>query len=138
MGLFDWLKGGRTAPAPAKAVQRAAPAKKTRSGPKQDSRPNVKITVTVTPGEVADLVQVAGTTTNSKEAAATLVSRHQLADRTALHLNGSAQRKPGNTVDPNAVALIVEGERIGYLPGYVAKSLPVGVGSSIAVPVQLF
>ncbi|WP_339620799.1 hypothetical protein [uncultured Salinibacterium sp.] len=86
----------------------------------------------------SQLVQVAGTTTNSKEAAVALVRRHELGERVALYIPGTLQREPENTFDPQAIALLVEGDRIGYVPGYVAKELSLRVGASVTVPVQLF
>lgn len=70
-----------------------------------------------------DLVQLAGTTTNSKESAAALMRRHDPDDLGYLEFGGVAQREPDNRVDPNAVAVFVEGERVGYLPGYVAAAV---------------
>ncbi len=48
------------------------------------------------------------------------------------------QREPANKADPNAIAVHVEGERIGYLPGYVAARVDLTASGSRAVEVQIF
>ncbi len=55
-----------------------------------------------------------------------------------LEVESKLVREPDNSVDPLAVAVWVEGERVGYLPGHLAKSLPLGAGEAWPVPLQLF
>jgi hypothetical protein len=69
------------------------------------------------------LVTLSGTTTICKDAIASLVTRHSQEDDGYLVIKGSTQREPNNPVDPNAVAVYVEGDRIAYLPGYIANAL---------------
>lgn len=88
--------------------------------------------------DIPDLVQLAGTTTNSKESAAKLMTRHDPEDSGYVELSGVAQREPDNRVDPNAVAVFVEGERVGYLPGYIAADVDLSDGGARPVKVQFF
>ena len=128
MGLFDWLKQELLS-----AVSPSGPERHSRRNEK--ARPELALATSV---EDSSLIQVAGTTTNSKEAAVALVQRHQLTDRVALHVTGTLQREPENPYDPGAVAVLVEGERIGYLPSYAAEVMSLELASSAAVPLQLF
>lgn len=98
-------------------------------------RTRVEVTMTAV---VPDLVQLAGTTTTSKESIGALVKRRDPRDTGYLEIGGVLQREPGNKVDPDAVAVLVEGERVGYLPGYVAKSLDLSESGARTVPVQIF
>lgn len=47
-------------------------------------------------------------------------------------------REPDNRVDPNAVAVFVESEQVGYLPGDVAAAVDLSDGGARAVQVQRF
>ncbi len=89
-------------------------------------------------GGVEGLVKLSGTTTTCRTAIAALAERHGAADGGYLELPGSLQREPDNPFDANAVAVMVEGERVGYLPGYTASAAPISTGVSIAVRVQIF
>jgi len=101
-------------------------------------QPKIRIDVTISgPGE-ASLVKLSGTTTFAKEAIATLAGRHGAAEGGYLELDGTLQREPDNQADPQAVAVHVEGERIGYLPGYIARGLELSDLGARAVPVQIF
>lgn len=130
MGLFNWLKGS-------KSSELVPSEPKTASRPNWMAKPKPKPKVTMSAG-YSPLVKLAGTTTNSQEAAVALVQRYDLADRVALYVTGTLQREPENTYDADAVAVLVEGERIDYLPSYTAKDLSLGVGSSVTIPLQLF
>jgi hypothetical protein len=88
--------------------------------------------------ETSPLVKVSGTTTMAASAVEALVKRHATGERALLELESKLVREPDNPVDPLAVAIWVEGERVGYLPGYLAKSLPLDVGEAWPVPLQLF
>ncbi|RYF46925.1 MAG: hypothetical protein EOO27_38440, partial [Comamonadaceae bacterium] len=85
-----------------------------------------------------DLVHLAGTTTGTRGAVTRLVQRHDPDDVGYLELPGVMQREPGNPVDPNAVGVHVEGERIGYLPGYVAEHVDLSAAGAKPVQVQIF
>lgn len=87
---------------------------------------------------VPDLVQLAGTMTGAKAAATRLVERHDPDDNGYLELDGVIQREPDNPVDSSAVIVLVEGERVGYLPGYVSKVIDLAVGGARPVRVQIF
>ncbi len=98
----------------------------------------VRIEVTDSgPGETS-LVKLSGTTTFGKEAVAALAGRHGAGEGGYLELRGMLQREPENQADPHAVAVNVEGERIGYLPGYVAQDLDLSNNGARSVPVQIF
>lgn len=107
------------------------------SAPAEVSRVGVSVEARIG-GLVPDLVQLAGTTTNSKQAISALVDRHDPDDTGYLELDGVLQREPQNPVDPDAVAVLVEGERVGYLPGYVAKAVDLSESGAREVKVQLF
>lgn len=87
---------------------------------------------------VDGLVALSGTTTFCKEAITSLAQRHGAADRGYIELPGSLQREPDNAADPNAVAVIVEGERIGYLPGYATSAAQLSTIGSRHAQVQVF
>lgn len=83
-------------------------------------------------------VEITGTTTVARDAVTTLVTRHALPDRGMLECAGTLQRETDNPVDPKAVAVHIEGERMGYLPSYVARDLPLPAGEAWPVQAQLF
>lgn len=124
-GLFRRSKPGRIVP--------SQPQPSSTKG----QRPTPQLTWAASFGE-SQLIQVAGTTTNSKDAAIALVQRHKLRDQVALYGIGALRREPESPFDSDAVAVLVEGERIGYVPGYVAKTLSLTPGASLVVSVQLF
>lgn len=68
------------------------------------------------------LTKLTGTTTFCREAILALASRHGITADGYLELPGSLQREPDNVADPTAVAVMVEGDRIGYLPSYYSTS----------------
>jgi len=84
------------------------------------------------------LVSLSGTTTTCRTAMASLAERHGVADGGYIEVPASLQREPTNLADPRAVAVVVEGERIGYLPGFTAASVNLPAGASHAVRVQIF
>lgn len=87
---------------------------------------------------VEGLTTLSGTTTTCRNAILALAARHDQGDQGYLELPGSLQREPENPVDPEAVAVMVEGERIGYLPGYLTAAADVSTIGSRAVRVQIF
>ena len=97
-----------------------------------------QVDVEIVPGDEPDLVKLSGTTTFAKEAITRLAERHGATDRGYLELPGVLQREPHNKADPSAVAVHVEGERIGYLPGYVAARIDLSAGGARAVAIQIF
>lgn len=82
-------------------------------------------------------LEVAGTTTFAKDAVAALASRKSLGERGYYEGQAQLQREPENPVDPQAVAVLVDGEKVGCLPSYAAKELPLPVGASEPVRYQL-
>lgn len=82
-------------------------------------------------------VELAGTTTFAKDTVIALADRHGLTGRRTFECAAQLQRDPDNAVDPDAVAVLVEGEKAGNLPSYVAKLLPLQDGTSTSVQYQL-
>jgi hypothetical protein len=82
-------------------------------------------------------LEVAGTTTFAKDAVVALADRKQLAERGYFEGPALLQREPENPVDPQAVALFVDGEKVGCLPSYAGKDLPLPAGASEPVRYQL-
>ncbi|WP_285247487.1 hypothetical protein [Pseudarthrobacter sp. efr-133-R2A-89] len=80
---------------------------------------------------------MAGTTTFAADAVAALADREGMGERGYFEGQAQLQRDPGNPVDRNAVAVLVDGEKVGCLPSYAAKDLPLPVGASHPVPYQL-
>ncbi|MCO4275933.1 hypothetical protein NG701_16110 [Pseudarthrobacter sp. HLT3-5] len=127
MGFGSWLRqalqgGSATAPAldSSKDEQRFQPA--------------LKIEVSL---QFNACLEVAGTTTFAKEAVAAFAERRGLGGRGYFEGKALLQREPENPVDPWAVAVVVDGEKIGSLPSYVAKDLPLPAGASQQVSYQL-
>ena len=124
MGLLDRLRGRDAAmPKAEMSVQDAG---------------RIRIDVTYSLGGEQPLVKLSGTTTFAKEAITVLAGRHGVAEGGYLELDGALQREPDNQADPHAAAVHVEGERIGYLPGYVARSIDLSVDGARSVRVQIF
>lgn len=133
MGLLKRLFGRADEPAASSAAVGRLPVE-------QASREKPWATVDVefaSEGE-PDLVKLSGTTTFARDAITRLAERHQIAGRGYLETSGTLQREPDNQADPNAVAVHIEGERIGYLPGYVAARVDLSTTGSHAVAVQIF
>lgn len=66
-----------------------------------------------------------GTTTFGAEALADLFASRGLPNGGMLELEGWFVAEPDNPADPEAIAVEVEGRRIGYLPSYLAQHAPV-------------
>lgn len=90
------------------------------------------------PGVVPDLVQLSGTMTVAKATMAAYVARADPEDTGYIEAEGVVQREPDNPVDPDAVTVLLEGERVGYLPGYVGKVLDLSESGARTVRVQVF
>ncbi|WP_139416271.1 hypothetical protein [Agromyces laixinhei] len=80
---------------------------------------------------------LAGTTTTSKAAAHALMLRHGISGVGMLDRTGVLVREPDNPVYAGAIAVHVEGDRIGYLSSGTAGGFPLGDGA-VTVPVRLF
>jgi hypothetical protein len=123
MGLGNWVKQVfGTKPAPAE------------SGSPAESP--VGLRVTMSTGK-AQCVELAGTTTFTKDAMTALADRHSLGTRGYFVGPAQLQREPDNRADPNAVAVIVEGEKVGYLPSPTARAIVLNSGVSAPAVYQL-
>ncbi len=74
-------------------------------------------------------LEVAGTTTFANDAVAALADRKGLGERGYYEGQAQLQRNPEKPVDPHAVAVLVDGEKVGCLPSYAAKDLPLPAGA---------
>lgn len=97
-------------------------------------RTPLKLTFSVT---YSPCVEVAGTTTFAKESVAALADRKGFKGRGYFESEAQLQREPENHVDPQAVAVIVDGEKVGCLPSYATKDLSLPVGASAPIRYQL-
>lgn len=91
-----------------------------------------------TGGVTSPLVKISGTTTHGAQAVSALAEGRQIVGRGMLQEDAILQREPDNPVDGWAVAVRVEGERIGYLPSYAAQELQIDAGAGVVVPTQMF
>lgn len=132
MGLFKRLFGGGENSPSSRNVAIRAPE------PRPITSHSPRIEVTYSLGGEQNLVKLSGTTTFAREAIAALSMRHGIADGGYLEGDGTLQREPDNKADPMAVAVHVEGERIGYLPGYLAQTQDLSSAGARAVKVQIF
>jgi hypothetical protein len=83
-------------------------------------------------------IKLSGTTTTGAHGAASVFSAHGLSDGGVLELAGSLVPEPSNPVDPRAVAVHVENEHIGYLPGYLSSRLQLASDGLVTCRVQLW
>lgn len=125
MGLGSWLRGsiGGKKPPPQMTPEEATPDQPT-------TTPKISF-------EFNPCLEVAGTTTFAKDAVAALVERKGLGERNYFEGKAQLQREMDNPVDPHAVAVLIDGEKVGCLPSYAAKSLPLPAGASQPAPYQL-
>jgi hypothetical protein len=82
-------------------------------------------------------VEVAGTATFTKDAVAALADRHGLGTRGYYEGPAQLQREPDNPADPHAVAVIVEGEKVAYLPSPANRGTGLKPGASAPATYQL-
>jgi len=73
------------------------------------------------PSNASVAIEMTGTTTFGAENLSALFAAHGVNAGGLLELAGQLVPEPENPADPNAVAVHVEGARVGYLPGYLAK-----------------
>jgi len=102
------------------------------------ARPKVRVEVVYSLGGEQDLVKLTGTTTFAKDAITRLAERHGAGGGGYIETSGTLQREPDNQADPHAVAVHVEGEKVGYLPGYLAKLVDLSTNGAREVQVQIF
>lgn len=79
-----------------------------------------------------------GTTTFGAVACAALFIAHGKSDGGMLEAPAELVPEPDNPVDPNAIAVHVNGERIGYLPGGIAERMSTRRGGVLPATVQLW
>lgn len=135
MGILQRLFGKPAAASVGAGLDPTADAEK---GDESRSRARFRIDSALVSDGEPDLVKLSGTTTFAKDAITRLIERRGIIELGYLEIGGSLQREPDNAADPNAIAVHVEGERIGYLPGYVAARVDVSASGSRAVAVQIF
>lgn len=114
---------------PKPAAQPPAPSKKSNA-------PRLVVGMS-TETHITGEVQVAGTTTFAREAVESLAQRHGMAPRDMIELPATIQRDPDNPVNPKAVVVLVEGEKVGALPQFVSHNLELPEGSAETVRYQL-
>lgn len=127
MGLGSWLRqaiGGSSV----RVTERKTPVEQEPNQPPATLRISMHLNA---------CLEVAGTTTFAKDAVAALANRKSLGERGYYEGQAQLQREPGNPVDPQAVVVIVDGEKVGCLPSYAAKDLPLPAGASEPVRYQL-
>ncbi len=123
MGLVTWLRqrGKREPDRPAVALQQ---------------QPTERRVISLSIGYSA-CVEVAGTTTFAKDAVEDLAARKGLGERGYYQGTAQLQREPENPVNPHAVSVTVNGERVGCLPSYASEDVHLPVGASQPVHYQL-
>lgn len=103
--------------------------------PEPPAPPQVVVTTQFT--DVSGEVLVAGTTTFARAAVERLADRHNMAPRDMIELGATIQRDPHNPVDPRAIAVLVDGEKVGALPQFASHALDLPDDASETVPYQL-
>ncbi|MFC8921689.1 hypothetical protein [Cellulosimicrobium sp. NPDC057127] len=127
MGFLQRLLGKRFEPS---TDLEPAPRSEPQSGPE----PAVTLSVSL---QMSPLTKVAGTTTFAAAGAQGLVWRRGVGGRGVLEDTAVLQRDPTNPVDPNAVAVLIDGEHVGALPSPYARATTLDAGAAQPVPVQV-
>jgi hypothetical protein len=83
-------------------------------------------------------VRLTGTTTFGAENLERVFAAHGKSLGGVLELSGWLIAEPSNPADANAIAVHVEGERIGYLPGHLAARISLGTSEPYPCRVQLW
>lgn len=83
-------------------------------------------------------VRMTGTTTFGAENLERIFAAHRQSQGGVLELPGWLIAEPSNPADSNAVAVHVEGERIGYLPGHLAARISLETSEPHPCRVQLW
>lgn len=82
--------------------------------------------------------QLAGTTTTCKEGIASLAKRYGLGTKGYCQVAGKVQREYDNPKDPQAIAVYVEGYKIGYIPSPVLSDIQLHGDQTEPVIVRVF
>lgn len=106
------------------------------AGPVRPSEARVAGRIKMSVG-MGSCIEVAGTTTFTKEAVTALADRHNLGTRGYFEGPAQLQREPDNLADPQAIAVLVEGEKVGYLPSPAARAARLASGVSAQATYQL-
>lgn len=125
MGIGSWFRRA--------IVEEPSPRKTT---PEYDDTDQPKLALGITV-HFHQCLEVSGTMTFAKDAVAALADRKGLSERGYYEASAQLQRDPGNPVDPRAVSIFVEGEKVGCLPSYVARDLSLPFGASEPARYQL-
>jgi hypothetical protein len=83
-------------------------------------------------------VKIAGTTTFGAAGAGAAFHGRGMYTGGLLELPGQLVPEPENPADSSAVAVHVEGDKVGYLPGYLAAQLALRRGEVLTCQVQLW
>ena len=83
-------------------------------------------------------VKMSGTTTFGAAGAGAAFHGRSLFNGGLLELAGQLVPEPDNPADPAAVAVRVEGDKVGYLPGFLAGQLALAPGEVLTCQVQLW
>jgi hypothetical protein len=126
MGLFS-RKQATPTPAPVAAARQPDP-------PPAEPAASVVVTGALAAAPVA----LAGTTTFGKSEAQALFISRGMGAGGMIEAHAVLVSEPSNPADPAAVAVLVEGARIGYLPGAIARASGIGGGASVEGQVQLW
>lgn len=106
------------------------------AGDRSSSAGNARAAISLQIGG-STCVEVAGTTTFARAAVISLADRYELPARGFFEAGAQLQREPNNPVDADAVAVMVDGEKVGSLPSYLARALPLPPATSVEVQYQL-
>jgi len=98
--------------------------------------PAVTVTAMLSLGD--GCIELSGTTTNSREHCQRVFVGAGYRNGGLLYRDGALIAEPTNPVDSNAVAVHVDGARVGYLPGWLAARMSTGLAGGASVPVQLW
>ena len=90
------------------------------------------------PAASGEPVQLTGTTTFGAENVERLFAAHSKSMGGVLELSSWLIAEPSNPADAKAIAVHVEGERIGYLPGHLAAGMSIGTSEPYPCRVQLW
>lgn len=112
MGFFSRLFGARTAARP---------------------QPEVHVTATVRYGLATPLARLAGTTTTRKDEARAMMTRHGQAEDGYLEVQARLVEEWVEKIQAHAIAVVVEGEPIGYLDTPTTKHTDVQSFDTVAV-----
>lgn len=90
------------------------------------------------PAASGEPVRLTGTTTFGAENLERVFAAHSKSLGGVLELSGWLIAEPSNPADTNAIAVHIEGERIGYLPGHLAARISIGTSGPYPCRVQLW